>query len=304
MSSNIIEIKNLTKTYNALKAVNNLSLSIEKGEVFGFLGPNGAGKTTTIKSILGLIYADSGFVKINGKDVLKEVKAVKKNIGYLPEKVSFYDKLTALQNLNFYAELKNIPKDNCTQLLNEFGLSEVSNKKVGQYSKGMIQKLGLARALLGEPEILFLDEPTSGLDPKAVKQFRDKIKNLNKKGITIFISSHILSEIQAVSTQVGIINKGLLVAKDSVEKLSEKLDIKPKLILKIPNVNEKLIKIAKDVNGVSNVEKFVGKIVINCNLETRSKVIYAIEKAGFNIKNVQTEESSLEDVFMKYTEEK
>jgi len=302
MTKNTIEITSLTKTFNGLKAVDNLSLNINKGEIFGFLGPNGAGKTTTIKSVLGLIKPDKGFVKINSKDVFKNPKIVKKNVGYLPEKVSFYDKLSALQNLNFYAELKNISKDKCLPLIEEFGLGEYANKKTGQYSKGMRQRLGLARALLGEPEILFLDEPTSGLDPRGVKWIRNKIKQLNKRGVTIFISSHILSEIQAVSTQVGIINKGVLVAQDSVDKLGEKLKIKPKLILKISKIDDKVKKIVKKIKGVDRVELSENELIVYCDLQLRSKVIVAIENAGIDIENINTEQSSLEDVFMKYTE--
>ena len=298
----IIDVKNLTKKFRDLVAVNNISFSVKKGEIFGFLGPNGAGKTTTIKAILGLIKYDKGFVKINGKDVLKDPKEVKKNVGYLPEKVSFYDKLSALQNLNFYAELKNISKDKCLPLIEEFGLGEYANKKVGQYSKGMRQRLGLARALLGDPNIIFLDEPASGLDPRGVKWIRNKIKQLNKNGVTIFISSHILSEIQAVSTQVGIINKGVLVAQDSVDNLGEKLKIKPKLILKISKIDDKVKKIVKKIKGVDRVEISENELIIYCDLKLRSKVIVAIENAGIDIENINTEQSSLEDVFMKYTE--
>jgi len=304
MSRNAIEVTNLTKTFNGLKAVDNLSLKINKGEIFGFLGPNGAGKTTTIKAVLGLIRSDTGFIKIDGKDVLKNPKVVKKNIGYLPEKVSFYDKLSALQNLEFYAELKNISKSKCLSLIEEFGLGEYVNKKTGQYSKGMHQRLGLARALLGEPNILFLDEPTSGLDPRGVKWIRNRLRELNKKGVTIFISSHILSEIQAVSSQVGIINRGILVAQDSVDKLGEKLKLKPKLILKISKINDKIKNIVKKIKGVDRVEVSEEDLIVYCDLEARSKVVVAIEKAGFEIKNILTEQSSLEDVFMKYTEDR
>ncbi len=302
MDSYALELNNITKSYKDLKAVNNLNLKIKKGELFGFLGPNGAGKTTTIKSIIGLIYPDSGFVKINGKDVFKNQKEIKKNIGYLPEKVSFYNKLTALQNLNFYAEIKQVPKERCIELIKEFGLYEFADKKVGQYSKGMTQRLGIARAMLGNPSILFLDEPTSGLDPRAVKWVRNKIKDLNKNGVTIFISSHILSEIQETCTQVGIINRGNLVAQDSVEKLSLKLQIKPKIIVTIDNITDKVQKIVKNIKGVEKIQISGNNLTVYCDLLNRSKVIYELEKNNVKIKNFETEKSSLEDVFMKYTE--
>ena len=302
MDSYALELNNITKSYKDLKAVNNLNLKIKKGELFGFLGPNGAGKTTTIKSIIGLIYPDSGFVKINGKDVFNNQKEIKKNIGYLPEKVSFYNKLTALQNLKFYAELKKVPKGRCLELIKEFGLYEFANKKVGQYSKGMIQRLGIARAMLGNPSILFLDEPTSGLDPRAVKWIRNKIKKLNEDGVTIFISSHILSEIQETCTQVGIINKGNLVAQDSVDKLSTKLQMKPKMVLNFRKITEKVKNIAKNISRVERIEISGNNLTIYCDFQYRSKVIYELEKNNIDIKNIETEKSSLEDIFMKYTE--
>ena len=304
MNSYALEITNLSKSFKDIKAVNNLNLKIKTGELFGFLGPNGAGKTTTIKSIIGLIYPDRGFVKINGKDILKDQKEIKKTIGYLPEKVSFYNKLTALQNLEFYAEIKKVSKDRCHELLKEFGLYEYANKKVGQYSKGMIQRLGIARALLGNPSILFLDEPTSGLDPRAVKWIRSKIKKLNKNGVTIFISSHILSEIQETCTQVGIINKGNLVAQDSVDNLSTNLKMKPKMIIKLEKMNEGIKNFVKKIKGVEKIEVTGNNLTVYCDFEDRSKVIYEIVKNKVDIKNIETEKSSLEDIFMKYTEEK
>ena len=297
-----IHIKNLTKTFNGLKAVNNLSLDINNGDIFGFLGPNGAGKTTTIKAALGLIHPDNGYIMINGKDVFRNTKEVKKNIGYLPEKVSFYDRLTGIQNLSFYAELKNVSKNQCFSLLDEFELLEHANKKTGHYSKGMLQRLGLARALLGNPKILFLDEPTAGLDPRGVRWMREKIIQLNREeGVTIFISSHILSEIQAVSTQVGIINQGVLVAQDSVDRLSEKLKIQPKLILQLEKITDNIKDLIYKIEGVKRIEVSGNNIIVYCDITVRSKVITAIEKAGFNIRNIKTEEISLEDVFMKYT---
>ena len=297
-----IQIKNLTKTFNGLKAVNNLSLDINNGDIFGFLGPNGAGKTTTIKAALGLIHPDNGYILIDGKDIFRNAKEVKKNIGYLPEKVSFYDRLTGIQNLNFYADLKNVLRNQCLYLLDEFELGEHANKKTGHYSKGMLQRLGLARALLGNPKILFLDEPTAGLDPRGVKWMREKIIQLNREqGVTIFISSHILSEIQAVSTQVGIINQGVLVAQDSVDRLSEKLKIQPKLILQLEKITDNIKDLIYKIEGVKRIEVSGNNIIVYCDITVRSKVITAIEKAGFNIRNIKTEEISLEDVFMKYT---
>ena len=300
---NAIEVKNLTKIYDKVPVVNNLSFNVKKGEVFGFLGPNGAGKTTTIKSILGLINKNSGLVKINGLDITKNEKKFKKIIGYLPERVAFYQNLTALQNLYFFAEIKNVTRGECINSLMEMGLKEHAYKKVGKFSHGMIQRLGMARAMLGNPPILILDEPTGGLDPRGVKLIREKIKNLNKNGITIFLSSHFLSEIQAVATQVGILDKGILVAKDSVSQLSNKLNMKPIISIDLKEVNEKIIKAVRAIKGVNNLRILGNTIEIMCNPESRAKVIVAIDKAGGSTINIQTKEPTLEEVFIKYTGE-
>jgi len=299
---NVIEVDNLSKFYNGFKAVDNLSLRVKKGEIFGFLGPNGAGKTTTIKAMLGLIFSKHGNVNINGKDIYRYGKQIKKYVGYMPERVAFYDNLTALQNLNFYAELKNAPREECIRLINEFGLKDHTHKKVGKYSKGMIQRLGMARAILGKPPILILDEPSHGLDPRGVKLIREKIKELNQNGVTIFISSHILSEIQAVCTQVGIINKGVLVAQDTVNALTKNLQIKPKITLEITNITEKIKQIVHKIEGVDKTEVINKKLEVFCLPESRARVIFEVYKAGGKIINVQTEEASLEDVFMRLTE--
>jgi len=300
--SPIIQVSNLTKVYDRFPAVNNLTLNIKQGEIFGFLGPNGAGKTTTIKAMLGLIFATYGNVNIYGYDVHRYSKHVKKYVGYLPEKVAFYDNLTALQNLEFYAELKKVPKSECYQLIKEMGLENDAYKKVGKYSKGMLQRLGLARAILGTPPILILDEPSGGLDPRGVKLVRDKIIQLNQRGVTIFVSSHILSEIQAVCTQVGIINKGVLVAQDAVSALSKNLQMKPKMILEITNLSEKIKQAVYKIEGVEKVEEVNNKLEVFCLPESRAKVVIEVYKSGGNIVNIQTEEASLEDVFMKFTE--
>jgi ABC-2 type transport system ATP-binding protein len=298
-----IEVNNLTKIYDKISVVKNVSFTVNKGETFGFLGPNGAGKTTTIKSMLGLIKINEGEIKINTFEAIKNRKKANEFIGYLPELVSFYDNLTALQNLYFYADFKNVPRAKCIKVLIEMGLKENAHKKVGKFSHGMIQRLGMARALLGSPQILILDEPSSGLDPRGVKLIRDKIKELKKQGVTIFISSHILGEVQAVCDRVGIIDRGNIVAQDNVEQLSLKLNLKPKLTLVIKNLSDKIVKVVKKVKGVEKAEIVDGSLEILCDRKIRAKVIVAVEKAGGNIINLLSEEPTLEEVFMKFTEE-
>jgi ABC-2 type transport system ATP-binding protein len=297
-----IEVSNLTKSYNHFTAINAISFSVKKGEIFGFLGPNGAGKTTTIKAMLDLIHANTGTIKINGIDIKKHVKEAKKYVGYMPEKVAFYDNLNALQNLLFYAEILHATREECLRLIEEFGLGDAGKKRVGKFSKGMIQRLGMARAILGNPPILILDEPSGGLDPRGVVLIRDKILDMKKKGATIFVSSHILSEIQEICDRVGIINKGVLVAEDSVEGLSKKLNLKPHITVTLDAVSATLEKTIKALPGVDTVTVKGNTIEIVCDGAMKAKVILTITNAGGNIQNLQTKEPSLEDVFMRYTE--
>lgn len=297
-----IMVNNLIKSYNHVPAVNNVSFRVNKGEIFGFLGPNGAGKTTTIKSMLDLIHADAGSISIHGIDVRSQGKEAKKYIGYMPEKVAFYDNLTALQNLMFYAEIKHASKQDCLSLIEEFGLGDTGKKRVGKFSKGMMQRLGMARALLGNPPILILDEPSGGLDPRGVVLIRDKILEMKKKGTTVFVSSHILSEIQEICDRVGIINKGVLVAEDSVEGLSKKLNLKPQMTITVDKLTSSIEEAVKQLPGVEHVQSKGNTLDIVCDGAMKAKVILAITNAGGIIQNLQTKEPSLEEVFMRYTE--
>jgi ABC-type multidrug transport system ATPase subunit len=302
-NSATIDVNSLTKTYNGFTAVNNVSFSIQKGEIFGFLGPNGAGKTTTIKSILDLIHANTGTIKINGIDVRTNGKEAKKYIGYMPEKVAFYDNLTALQNLAFYAELKHASREECLHLIDEFGLGDAVKKRVGTFSKGMVQRLGMARAILGNPPILILDEPSGGLDPRGVVLIRDRILEMKKKGTTVFVSSHILSEIQEICDRVSIINKGIIVAQDTVEGLRKKLNLKPHITVTVDSISGKIENAVKKLPGVDSVKtQGNNTLEIICDGAMKAKVILAISTAGANIQNIQTKEPTLEEVFMKYTE--
>ena len=197
--------------------------------------------------------------------------------------------------------MKNVPKKECISLIEEFGLKDSINKKVGKFSKGMIQRLGMARALLGDPALIILDEPTSGLDPRGVALIRDKIKKLKNKGKTVFISSHILAEVQEVCDRVGIINKGTLVAEDSVTNLSQTLNLKPKIRFEISNLADKIVEAVKKIKGVENIKIENNYLEVACTPKTKSKVVLAIEQNGGNITNLQTKEISLEEVFLKYT---
>lgn len=297
-----IEINGLTKKYKGFKAVDNLSFNVKTGEIFGFLGPNGAGKTTTIKALLGLIHADSGVMKINGYNIKENEIDAKKKIGYLPERTSFYDNLTPVQTLNFFCELKGEDKSVVMPLLKEVGLEDSLDKKVGAFSKGMVQLLGIAQTMIGKPSIYILDEPTGGLDARWVKVVRDKIKMLQKQGVTVIFSSHILSEVQTLCDRVAIINKGKLIAEDTVPNLNRHLNIKPRLEITIKGLEGRVPKIISDLKGVEEVEAKDDTLFVTCEPTVRVKVISSLEEAGFQIDNIKTIEPSLEDAFVKLIE--
>jgi ABC-2 type transport system ATP-binding protein len=227
----IIETQELTKRYDSQIAVDHLTLQIREGEVFGFLGPNGAGKTTTLLMFLGLTEPTSGKVRICGFDPRREPLRVKEKVGFLPENVGFYDDMDAKQNLRYVARLNRIPEEvsekRIDELLEVVGLFEEAGKKVGLYSKGMRQRLGIAEVLIKEPKLVFLDEPTIGLDPDGTNRMLDLVQSLSReKNITVFLSSHLLDQVQRICDRVGIMIKGHLVAVGPIQELArDKLGI-------------------------------------------------------------------------------
>lgn len=223
----IVETEDLTKKYGAQTAVNQLNLGIKEGEIFGFLGPNGAGKTTTILMFLGLTEPTSGKAKVIGFDPARDPFKVKERVGYLPENVGFYDDMDARQNLRFISQLNRIPHEVSEKRIDYWlemvGLAEESTKKVGTFSKGMRQRLGIAEVLIKEPKLIFLDEPTIGLDPDGTNRMLDLIHSLSReKKITIFLSSHLLDQVQRICDRVGIMIHGNLVAMGPIEELAKK----------------------------------------------------------------------------------
>lgn len=269
----MIKTQNLTKEYNGKLAVNNLNLQIEKGEVFGFLGPNGAGKSTTILMLAGMIEPTSGTCTIDGVNVALDPLKGKEILGYLPEDVGFYANLTGYENLDYLGKFYPINdrerEDRIETLLKSVRLNGVT-QKVGEYSRGMNQRLGLALALLNDPKVVILDEPTANLDPEGVLRYREIVNELREAGKTILICSHILSEVKAVCTTLGIISQGKLVAKGSVKEVEDELirqsnthqkiiikSIDPELYTKIESIkNPDILEIARTKDGVEiSVEK-------------------------------------------------
>lgn len=300
--SHSIQVDGCTKIYKNLKAVDNVSFHVNNGEIFGFLGPNGAGKTTTIKAMLGLIHLNAGEIKINGFRINEESISARKNVGYLPERVAFYENLTPLQTLHFFCELKGVDTSVAQPLLKQVGLEDAMDRKVGTFSKGMVQLLGVAQALIGNPSVYILDEPTSGLDPRWAKIIRDKIRMVNAKGATVLFSSHNLNEVENLCDRVAVINKGKLIAEDTVVNLSKYLHIRPRLEISISGLDGKVPKVLSEMQSIEAIDAKGDTLFVTCDPSARSKIIARLEKAGCKILNIKTIEPSLEDTFIKLIE--
>jgi ABC-type multidrug transport system ATPase subunit len=299
LSSYVIETRNLSKRFKDVQAVDRLNMKVRKGEIYGFLGPNGAGKTTTIKMLMGLIRPTNGNVLINGARIDRRSIEHRRDIGYLPEQIAFYRNLTPVQTLNFFCELKGADKSIVTSLIEEVGLSDAIDRKVGTYSKGMIQLLGIAQAMIGEPSLFILDEPMGGLDARWVKVTREKVRDLNKRGATVMFSSHNLSEVQALCERVAIIDKGKLLTEETVEKLSSDLHILPRLEIIIPDLGGNVPSSIWNVRGVETAEAEGDTLVVTCEHGARLRVIEALKRAGLEIRDFKTVDPALEDAFVK-----
>ena len=309
----MIEVKNLTKRYGNHLAVDHLNFTVESGKIYGFLGPNGAGKSTTMNIMTGYLGATEGQVLIGGHDILKEPEEAKKNIGYLPEIPPLYMEMTVREYLEFAAELKGIKKGKREPQIEEVirlaKLRDVENRLIQNLSKGYKQRVGLAQAVLGFPEIIILDEPTVGLDPKQIIEIRDLIKGLKQKH-TVILSSHILSEVRAVCDYVLIISHGKLVASDTPDNLERLAAGSNSLLMKVKGEKDTIRKALETIEGVTGVEMsydsdeklWKTKLSIQENVDIREKVFYAMAKANCPIYEMQVKRVSLEDVFLELTE--
>lgn len=298
-SSIVIETRHLTKRFKDVLAVDDLSMKVRKGEIYGFLGPNGAGKSTTIKMIMGLFHPTSGEAFINGRRVDGASVHLRKDVGFLPENVSFYDNLTPVQTLNFFCELRGADKSVVPSLIEQVGLHDAAHRKVGTFSKGMKQLVGVAQAMIGDPSIYILDEPTGGLDARWVKVVRDKLRMLNEQGATIVFSSHILSEVQMLSHRVAIIDRGRLVAEDSIENISSGLHIRPRLWVHVPGLKNKVPPWVTEIAGIEKAEAKDDALIITCDVSVRLEVMNALKQRGLEISDFRTIEPSLEETFVK-----
>ena len=305
MSEVVVEVQNVTRCYGKLCAVQDLSLTVDKGESFGFLGPNGAGKTTTIKMLTGFIKPGCGVIRIKGHDIAREDIEAKRHIGLVPDEYGLYDDLTAADHLRFYGRLLGMASADreaaIERTLKMVELVEQTNNKTKSFSHGMRQRLVIAQALMGNPDILFLDEPTSGLDPIGAKEVRDLIKKMTAAGMTLFISSHILFEVQEMCQSVGIIHRGRLLKKDTIANLSNILKTKTgrQLFLLLQNPSPELYNRVAAMKGVEAVtmENQAYKIKLTAP-ETQFEIPREVIGAGGRILAFYELNPSLEDVFM------
>jgi len=305
----LIDTNNLTRTFGNLTAVDNLTLHIEKGEVFGFLGPNGAGKTTTIRMLCCLIGKTSGEATVGGYNVGNPEDALKirKIIGFLPENVGLYDSLSAYRNLDFYGQLYEVPeaarKENIERLLKALGIWDRRKDAVGGFSKGMKQKIAIARALIHDPQVVFLDEPTANLDPEASKTVRDFVMDLKKEKRTIILNTHNLNEAERLCDRIAIL-KGKLVAVDAPKNLERSLYSR-KTIVHLDTIPDAVMSAVQNLSVVKSVRTMDNKLVLELeNPEADNpQVVKAVVLAGGNVQYVTELRSTLEDVYLKLIRE-
>lgn len=308
----MIEVRNLVKRYGDNVAVNNLNFTIEKGKIYGFLGPNGAGKSTTMNIMTGYLAATSGEVLINGHDIVEEPELAKKSIGYLPEMPPLYMEMTVLEYLKFAAELKKVPKAERKKQIEEamklVKIKDMGNRLIRNLSKGYKQRVGLAQAILGYPEIIILDEPTVGLDPKQIIEVRDLIKSLSENH-TVILSSHILSEVSEICDYILIISHGKLVASDTAANLSKGTSEDNILELTVKGdkfaIQNKLCSVIQkrdiELHPSTQPGAYDAVIITPKDTDVREKLFYALAEANLTILKMNQKELSLEDIFLELT---
>ncbi len=304
-----VETQDLTKKYDGVTVVDHLNLHVKDGEVFGLLGPNGAGKTTTILMLLGLTEPTSGTAKVCDFNSTRDPLHVKRLVGYLPEKIGFYETLTARENLHFIADLNNISRDEAdkliTDLLKQVKLDKVEELTVGKYSRGMKQRLGIADVLVKKPKVVFLDEPTSGLDPEGINQLLDLIAGLPKQGTTTILSSHQLYQVQRVCHSVGILSKGKVVIEGSIDKLGRDALTGGRYVteIEIAKSNPQLADIIKGIKGVLGVDINGNLLRVSTDTDLRSEIAKAVVQSDTPLVQMKVHEFSLDEIYMKYFHE-
>ncbi|WP_079528418.1 ABC transporter ATP-binding protein [Halobacillus hunanensis] len=298
MSETIIATKGLLKTFRKTNAVDRVDITVEKGEIYGFLGPNGAGKTTTIRMLLGLMKPSGGSIKMFNKDLKSHRIEILKRVGSLVESPSYYEHLTGRENLEALRKLLQVPKSRIDHVLSIVRLTKDSDRAVKEYSLGMKQRLGIASALLGEPELLILDEPTNGLDPSGIHEIRELIKSMPEEyGITVMISSHLLSEIDQMASKVGIISKGTMIYEDSIEKLRSRA--RPQIRMRVGNGSAAKSTLLSSGYVVEHDEEYI--YVEEGSDEYISGLTATLVHQRIPVYRIEEQRQSLEDIFLDLT---
>jgi len=305
----VVETTDLTKKYGTFTAVNRLNLKIEEGEVFGFLGANGAGKTTTMLMLLGLTEPTSGTARVCGMDPAREPLEVKRLVGYVPERVGFYEELTAKQNLRYTAELNRIRRaeaeDKIVSLLGSVGLGEVMDHPVSTFSRGMKQRLGLADVWLKDPKLAFLDEPTTGIDPNGIDDILKLISGMAKRGITIIFCSHVLPQVQKICSRVGILSKGNLVADGPIDRLGRDAAAagRYRMEAEVEDLKASVVEAVRKTEGVEEVETTGNILVVTARSDMRGQISRAIIDSGGLLLGMKIEEYNLDKIYKRFSKE-
>lgn len=309
MAEAIIELNQLTKRYGEQTAVDHLNLEIYKGEIFGLLGPNGAGKSTTILMMLGLTEPTEGTARVCGIDSTRQPLLVKQRVGYLPDDIGFYEDRTARENLVYTARLNRIPKKTAQEradaLIRRVGLADAADKKVGAFSRGMRQRLGLADVLIKQPEVIVLDEPTLGIDPEGVRDLLELIQKLSRdEGITVLLSSHHLHQVQQICDRVGLFVRGRLLAVGDIDTLSRELfsDEAVTIQLEAEPITEALVEKIREIEGVVKVEPNGAGLDIGCRIDISATIARLAVESGASLHQIQRKQLGLDEIYHRYFE--
>lgn len=309
MDAPVIQTQELTKRYGHFVAVDRLNLVVEPSEVFGLLGPNGSGKTTTILMLLGLTEPTSGTVRVMGLDPARQPLSVKSRVGYIPDQVGFYEDLTARENLIYIAKLNGIPRSEAYRRIDEalarMGLTEVADRPVGTYSRGMRQRLGVAEVLIKRPALIIMDEPTLGLDPEAAREFLNTIRDLKAQGITVLVASHLLHQVQAVCDRVGLFHRGRMVLEGTVEELARRvLGGGYRVYMEATGPQAAILEALRRLPDATKAETTgPERYMVEGRRDLRGEAARAVVEAGGSLRALQLEEPSLDDVYARYFQE-
>jgi ABC-2 type transport system ATP-binding protein len=298
-----IELEGLTKRFGDVTALDDITLAVEEGEIFGFLGPNGAGKSTTIDILLDFVRPTEGRATVLGFDAQRESLAIRERTGVLPDAYQVYDRLPGRQHVQFAIGSMGID-DDPEALLARTGIENEADRPAGDYSQGMRQRLVLAMALVGEPDLLVLDEPTTGLDPNGAREMRRIIREERDRGATVFFSSHILGQVDAICDRVAILNHGRIVAVDTIEGLRNSTGAGTALTITVDAVPEGAIEAAEAIEGVRSVVVDGDAVTVHTDGGSKTAILRALENRGAEIRDFTTEETSLEELFARYTEDR